>query len=154
MTIELVTFPAEELPAWLENQRAEYRAHRIAAGDDEEAATRRAHESQATYFAGGRPAAGHEVFSVHQNGERVGVLWVGPHPDGLDGVAWVWDIEIDAAQRGKGFGRATMRAAEEWARDAGYESLALNVFGFNTVARSLYESMGFETTSLQMRKAL
>lgn len=154
MTIELVTFPEQELPTWLEIQRAEYRAHRIAAGDDEAAATRRADDSQATYFAGGRPAAGHEVLVVNHDGERVGVLWVGPHPDGLDGVAWVWDIEIDTAQRGKGFGRATMRAAEKWARDAGYASLALNVFGFNTVARSLYESMGFETTSLQMRKAL
>lgn len=154
MTIDLVTFPAQELPAWLETQRAEYRAHRIEAGDDERTATRRADDSQSTYFAGGRPVEGHVVFAVVVGGERVGVLWVGPHPDGLDGVAWVWDIEIDAAQRGQGLGRDTMRAAEDWARQAGYASLALNVFGFNTVARTLYESMGFETTSLQMRKAL
>ena len=31
---------------------------------------------------------------------------------------------------------------------------ALNVFGFNTTARGLYESLGYETTAVQMRKEL
>jgi predicted GNAT family acetyltransferase len=30
----------------------------------------------------------------------------------------------------------------------------LSVFGFNTTARSLYESLGYETTSIKMVKKL
>jgi ribosomal protein S18 acetylase RimI-like enzyme len=36
----------------------------------------------------------------------------------------------------------------------GAEEIGLNVFGQNTVARSLYESSGYEISSLQMRKWL
>ena len=47
-----------------------------------------------------------------------------------------------------------MALAEEAARAAGATALGLNVHGHNTVARNLYESMGYQTTALQMRKLL
>lgn len=47
-----------------------------------------------------------------------------------------------------------MLLAESHVRSRGGSALALNVFGFNTAARTLYESLGYETTSLQMRKPL
>jgi ribosomal protein S18 acetylase RimI-like enzyme len=33
-------------------------------------------------------------------------------------------------------------------------SIGLNVHGQNTVARSLYESLGYEVTAMQMKKAV
>jgi ribosomal protein S18 acetylase RimI-like enzyme len=45
-----------------------------------------------------------------------------------------------------------MRLAEDEARARGMTSLGLNVHGQNTVARSLYESLGYEITALQMKK--
>ena len=83
----------------------------------------------------------------------VGWLWLGvpgPEPDPL--MAWVFEIEIEAAFRGRGYGRAAMRLAEDEARLRGMTSLGLNVHGQNTVARSLYESLGYEVTAMQMKK--
>jgi ribosomal protein S18 acetylase RimI-like enzyme len=67
-------------------------------------------------------------------------------------MAWVFEIEIEPAFRGHGYGRAAMRLAEAEARSRGMTSLGLNVHGQNTVARSLYESLGYEVTAVQMKK--
>ncbi len=61
---------------------------------------------------------------------------------------------MDADQRGKGYGRSIMLAGEEECRRRGYEFLDLNVFGNNSTAISLYDSLGYVVTSQQMRKTL
>jgi ribosomal protein S18 acetylase RimI-like enzyme len=40
------------------------------------------------------------------------------------------------------------------ARQGGFGSVALNVFGANTVAQTLYRSLGFAVTSIGMHKDL
>ena len=70
------------------------------------------------------------------------------------GAWWVWDIVINADQRGQGFGRAAMLLGQEYARRHGAITLGLSVFGFNTGARGLYDSLGYETTSVKMLKKL
>ncbi len=65
--------------------------------------------------------------------------------------AWVFDIRVDDAQRGKGLGRALMEAMHAAARDLGATSVGLNVFGHNTAAVRLYESLGYRVTAQQMR---
>jgi len=67
-------------------------------------------------------------------------------------MAWVFEIEIEAPFRGRGYGRAAMRLAEGEARARGMTSLGLNVHGQNMVARSLYESLGYEVTAMQLKK--
>jgi ribosomal protein S18 acetylase RimI-like enzyme len=69
-------------------------------------------------------------------------------------VAYVFDIAIEEAERGKGLGRATMLAAEEYVRRQGQAEIGLNVFGFNEPARALYESLGYHVVAVQMRKQL
>jgi ribosomal protein S18 acetylase RimI-like enzyme len=86
------------------------------------------------------------------DGGRVGHVWIALRPDGQD--AWIYDIEVDADRRGEGFGRALLTAGESAARTHGATHIGLNVFGRNTTARRLYESSGYETIALQMRKPL
>lgn len=86
-------------------------------------------------------------------GAAVGVLWLGSHPQ-RRGAGWVYEIEIEAARRGEGLGRAAMLAAEAVARDAGWAALGLNVFGHNPGARALYESLGYEVATTVMTKPL
>lgn len=70
------------------------------------------------------------------------------------GGAWIYDIEVMEDHRGKGYGRAILHAAEQETLKNGVNSIGLNVFGTNTVARSLYESAGYEITAQQMQKEI
>lgn len=95
------------------------------------------------------------VFDVVDDvGATVGYLWIGPDTSDDAGAWWIWDIVIDADKRGRGFGRMAMVLGEEYARAQGAHALGLSVFGFNTGARGLYESLGYETTSVKMLKRL
>ena len=47
-----------------------------------------------------------------------------------------------------------MLLAEDQVKTMGGRELGLNVFGFNTVARGLYESLGYETVAIRMSKRL
>lgn len=82
----------------------------------------------------------------------VGRIWITLVRPG--GGAWIHDIVVVPQERGKGYGRALLRAAEDETARRGIDYLGLNVFGDNAVARALYESAGYVTTSLQMRKRL
>jgi ribosomal protein S18 acetylase RimI-like enzyme len=85
---------------------------------------------------------------------EVAMLWVHyeMRSDGM--AAFGYDFRVHEQLRRSGYGRAIMTAAEAVLREQGVVSIGLNVFGDNLGARSLYEQMGFETTSIQMRKRL
>jgi GNAT superfamily N-acetyltransferase len=87
-------------------------------------------------------------------GEPVGHVWIGLTNTSAAGAAWIYDIEILAEHRGQGYGRALLAAAERETLRHGGSALGLNVFGPNAVARRLYESAGYEITTVQMRKDL
>ncbi|HEY1669965.1 MAG TPA: GNAT family N-acetyltransferase [Trebonia sp.] len=143
-----------EFDEWLPRQVAGYAALIAASGAmPVQAAREKAERDTARYFGGGVTTPGQHVFRIMAGQEGVGWLWLGvpgPEPDPL--MAWVFEIEIEAAFRGHGYGRAAMRLAEQEARARGMTSLGLNVHGQNMVARSLYESLGYEVTAMQMRK--
>ncbi|WP_067497671.1 N-acetyltransferase [Actinoplanes sp. TFC3] len=84
----------------------------------------------------------------------VGMIWLRITPDAEGLKAWIYDIEVDESQRRRGYGRAIMRAAEQFCRSREVVSVGLNVHGGNTGARALYEEEGYAVTSLQMRKQL
>lgn len=105
----------------------------------------------------GARTTGMLLLSARDGDAEVGWIWLalpgtGNHP-GVD-RAWVNDIQVDPDHRGRGYGRAIMLAAERELAARGVTSLGLNVFGANTVARRLYESLGFEVTSQHMAKPL
>jgi ribosomal protein S18 acetylase RimI-like enzyme len=145
-----------EFDEWLPRQVAGYAALIAASGAmPAQAAREKAERDTARYFGNGTAASGQLVFRILAGEVSVGWLWLGvpgPDPDPL--MAWVFEIEIDAAFRGRGYGRAAMRLAEEEARARGMTSLGLNVHGQNMVARSLYDSLGYKVTALQMKKTL
>jgi ribosomal protein S18 acetylase RimI-like enzyme len=155
MPVTLRHMGAQFLPAWLERSRAEYAKDLVAAGQTPEEAHRHADESMARSFPSGAPSPRHVVFDVVDDAEEtVGYLWVGPDASDDAGAWWIWDIVIDADKRRRGFGRMAMVLGEEYARAQGAHTVGLSVFGFNTGARGLYESLGYETTSVKMLKKL
>ena len=82
--------------------------------------------------------------------EPVGNLWISTGSR----VPFIYAIEVDSNHRGKGYGRAIMLAAEDECRRLGHKQLDLNVFGDNTTAIGLYDSLGYAVISQQMRKEL
>jgi ribosomal protein S18 acetylase RimI-like enzyme len=146
-------FAPVELASWLERSKSAYIAERVESGDTLAEATTNAEASMERTFPGGSPSTSQLAGWVTYEGQRVGELWIGPYSDDPHRW-WVWNIAIDDAHRGKGLGRKAMLLAENLARDNGANSLGLNVFARNRVARNLYQSLGYEESSVQMRKAL
>jgi len=70
-------------------------------------------------------------------------LWLGLRRRDGRPHAFILDIEVAQDQRRRGYGRELMHAAEREARRMGAESIGLHVFGFNTGAIDLYESLGY-----------
>ena len=130
---------------------AHYRKEKLAAGRSEDQADANVAEVTATSFPGGEPAPGNEIYDVLDGSELVGIVWIAEQ---APKSWWIYDIEMLESQRGNGYGRATMLAAEARMRELGAASIGLNVFATNATARHLYGSLGFEPTAIQMRKLL
>ena len=154
MTAGLRPMPDDAVAAFVDRLRRDYVADRVTAGETREVAERQTEAQLADLMPSGRPAEGQLLFEVVEDGAAVGVIWLGRRADLGPGAWWVYDVEVDAAHRGRGLGRAAMELAEAEVRSMGGSHLGLNVFGANAVARRLYESLGYEPTSMQLRKQL
>jgi ribosomal protein S18 acetylase RimI-like enzyme len=102
----------------------------------------------------GVETAEHHLLVGVVDGPEVGMLWLKIPTTPEPVVAFVYGVEVDEPMRGRGYGRAIMLAAESYAREHGAATIRLHVFGDNTVARGLYESLGYETTNVNMAKSL
>ncbi len=90
------------------------------------------------------------VWAAEAEGRRVGTIFLGVR----GGEAWLYDITIDEAERGRGYGRGAMLALEDEVRALGYDRLTLNVWGGNEVARGLYRTLGYAEGSVHMHKLI
>ena len=135
----------------------EYAADNIKAGNwSEEDAIELSKEDSEKLLPDGRDTSRMLLYSAdNSEGEYVGYVWVGLERGGVASAgAWIYDIEVNQSQRGKGYGRALLEAAERETLKNGVNKIGLNVFGPNKVARNLYETAGYEITQLQMSKSL
>jgi ribosomal protein S18 acetylase RimI-like enzyme len=144
----------DDLTVWLEVLWDDYEKDLIDSGLSREAAAANIARNRSQLFVDGEPVEGQFFFDVVRDELKVGSLWLSHQPDRSPHEWFIYDVVVDEAYRGQGLGRATMQAAEEFARSRGGTRLALNVFGPNTVARRLYESMDYQTQSIQMFKDL
>jgi ribosomal protein S18 acetylase RimI-like enzyme len=78
---------------------------------------------------------------------------VGESPVGLIGAqvenadtVYLYSLWLDPATRRQGLARSLVTAAVDWARERGARTVTLRVAEDNTVARGVYESVGFTRT--------
>lgn len=144
-----------EFDEWMPEQEASYAELIIASGSmPPEAAREKARRDTQRTWSAGLGTPGQFVFRVIAGDEPVGWLWLAvPGPDD-PAMAWVYDVVVDEAHRGRGYGRQAMLLAEREARARGMTSIGLNVHGQNSVAISLYDSLGYAVTAQQMKKPL
>ena len=74
-----------------------------------------------------------------EDGRRIGMTWLFHE----DGAGFVYDVVVDEAERGRGYGRALMDAAAAHCRRLDLRVLGLNVFAHNHVARAMYDALGY-----------
>jgi len=113
-------------------------------------------EARAALLPQGLATPGQFFVHLHDaaSGERVGQLWWAEGGKGERQEAYVYNIEIGEAARRRGHARAAFAELERVAREHGMDQVGLHVFGHNAGARRLYDELGFEPTSITMRKVL
>jgi RimJ/RimL family protein N-acetyltransferase len=94
----------------------------------------------------------HVLFSVENDGQQIGILWLHIRNKNNEKQAFIYDIELFEEERGKGFGKATMAALDDYANQVGIKKIGLHVFAHNPRAIALYEKCGYETTDISMSK--
>ena len=157
MSVRLRPVRDDELPEFIRKAREGY-AQQIEehAYTSREEARDKAERDIAGLLPEGRVPEGHHAFVVENEstGEVIGRLWIAERARGTETVAWVYEISIDEQARGRGYGRQAMLLLEEEVRKRGFPAIALNVFGGNEPARSLYRSLGYREVSVWMSKEL
>ena len=141
----------EEYGAWDAEHRAEYRRGLVEQlGMAPERAAAKVERDVDHVLPDGLATPDTWIWAVEDDGRVVGTVFVGVR----EGGAWLYDITIAEGDRGKGYGRAAMTALEDEVRALGHDTIGLNVWGENEVARGLYRSLGWAEESVHMRRKL
>lgn len=155
MSVQLRPMRDDEVVEWLPQMRDAYADDMVEFGgmSPESAAAKAAGDTE-RLLTGGRLPADHVIFAIEADGETVGDLWLAERDDTLERSLFVYVIHIAEAHRGRGYGKEAMLFAEDEARRRGFDRIALNVFGGNSVARNLYRSLGYTENAVSMSKQL
>lgn len=153
-TVVLVPMTEEEFAAYLPVSVEDFAQECLRSGrtTDPERAREMGRQSVIGALPDGLATKDHFVYAVVDaaSGERVGSLWLALRDRDGAKEAFIYDIRMDAARRGMGYGRATMLSCIERARELGAPNLGLHVFGHAAVPRALYTSLGFVETDVMM----
>ena len=152
---KLVPMTQTEFDAFLEQEIPEYAADNVRAGYwAESESLQKSREAFERLLPQGLQSKDQYLYSIYEGDEAVGVIWMRAEMERPVKSGLIYDLRVDGKFRGKGYGKQGVYLIEDKARELGLKSIGLHVFGYNTVARNLYEGIGYETTSLNMIKQL
>ncbi len=130
---------------------AQERAKNFGTTIEEERAAAR--EQIADLLDEGLATENHHIWVLdHEDDGNIGHIWMFINAERQR--AFIYDVAIDATQRGKGYGKTILDLMEAKVKEMGVRSVGLNVFYSNTVARHLYEKQGYQITNYNMQKEL
>ena len=155
MTTLLRPLRDDEFDAWSARSRAAYASDlALNGGLDPDRAAEKAEVDFATLLPQRLETEGHTLFAIENDGADAGSLWLAERTNDTGPGLFVYELYVDAAQRGRGIGRAAMQLAESEAERRGVNSISLNVMGGNETARGLYRSLGYREVAVFMAKQL
>ena len=152
-SVTLVPMTDDEFGPYLRAAIREYARQKTISGEwSEFEAVALSEADHARLLPDGLKTPDQRIYTVHdaESGERVATIWIALRPKGGRTEGYIYDIEVHGPFRGRGYGRATMLAAIEKARDLGADTVGLHVFGHNAPAYALYRSLGFVETNISM----
>ena len=150
--VELKSMSSEAFDKYMDFTWNDYRSEVLKAGFTEEQANTATENAKKLILNDGVPNEDQRFFEVFAGEKNVGLLHIAKQGD--EGGWYIYYILINEPERGNGFGKQAMLAAENYVKSQNGKWIALNVFGFNTNARKLYESLNYETRSINMRKEI
>lgn len=153
MDVRLVPMNEETFKTYYEKAITEYAYEHVKSGSwTEEKAIQKATEQFEDLLLDGLATKEHFLFSVLDGEDPVGILWLRIRLTDQGKQAFIFDIKLEESERGKGYGKATMKALDDYAEKEGISQIRLHVFAHNERAIALYEKMGFEMTNHYMSK--
>jgi GNAT superfamily N-acetyltransferase len=103
---------------------------------------------------------GGHIFIADADGAPVGWGVVGGYTGEVFVVAeerryaYIFELFVVEAMRGKGIGRALIAACEGWAKAEGFKTIQIGVLARNASAARLYRSAGYADHAIELRKYL
>ncbi len=150
---KLIPMTQTEFDAFLERIIPEYAADNVKAGYwDESEALEKSRKETNGLLPQGLQTENHYLYTVYDEDQAVGIVWMRANVNRPTKSGFIFELRVDERFRGKGYGKQAMLLIEEKAREMGLQSIGLHVFAYNDVARSLYEKLGYEASSLNMKK--
>ena len=151
----LVPMTQIECEVFLERIIPEYAGDKVRAGQwDESNALERSRREFEEDLPQGVETKSQYLYTIFDGQQSVGMIWLSANPNDAAPSGFISELYVDEKYRGKGYGKQAMLLIEEKARELGLKSIGLHVFGINQTARNLYEAVGYEVTSLNMKKIL
>lgn len=151
--VALVPMTEEEFGPYLEAGIREFAQQKMISGEwSERDAVALSEADHARLLPDGLKTPDQHLYTVRDAGsaETVATIWLALRPKGGRTEGYIYDIEVHERYRGRGYGRATMLAGIDKARELGADTVGLHVFGHNAPARALYTSLGFVETNVSM----
>jgi ribosomal protein S18 acetylase RimI-like enzyme len=98
----------------------------------------------------------HHIYEiqVESTGEIAGFLWFAVVGANDARSAFIYNVTVKESLRRRGHAKAALMWLEQFASAQGLASIRLNVFAHNPNAQALYRALGYEPTSMNMRKAV
>ena len=148
--------PQEAYQAFFEHAATGYAAQNVAGGRwlaEDAADLARAETTR--LLPQGLETPGNYVFEIVSDmaDSAVGYVWFAEAPRGSIKIAFVAQVTVYPEFQGQGHAKAALALVEQKAKELGLAGMALHVFAYNKGARALYESVGFEVSSLNMIKS-
>lgn len=151
----LIPMTQPEYEAFVERAIPEYAADNVRAGYwSESEALEKSREGYEKLLPNGLQTENQFLYTLYDANQAVGMIWIRADLQSPVKNGFIFELHVDEKFRGKGYGKQAMLLIEEKARELGLKSLGLHVFAVNNIARNLYESVGYEVSSLNMAKKL
>ena len=152
---KLVPMTQPEFDGYLKHLIPDYAAENVRAGYwDESEALEKSRQQTQSLLPQGLQSKDHYIYSMFDGDQKVGMIWLKAELDRPAKSGFIFDVIVYEQFRGRGYGKQIMLLIEEKARELGLKSIGLHVFGYNTVAKNLYEGVGYKVSSLNMVKKL